>query len=448
VLNIQLTFANWEIILNAVNSAGKYVHLDLSACTPSTLSAGGGLRSNGDFDPVSSISTGKNKIVGLTLPIAATGIVEGTIGAPTFKHFTLYGNVTGVGVTNIGTYAFYATYSLTSVSFPSATTIGDSAFKGCSLTSVSIPLATTIGNSAFEGCGNLASVSFPSATSIGDSAFKDCSRGGTDVGLTSVSFPSAASIGDSAFYGCYNLTSASFPAATSIGNNAFTYNLWDMYSSHLASISFPASATIGDRAFTGCSSVRFTLTGTGALSSSADGKMLIKNNTELIAYPSVGMGVGGAYADVTLPDITSVGNYAFENCHYLGSISLPAVTSINYSAFEGCNNLTSISFPAATSINYSAFFGIGRLTSVTLGATPPLVGINSFYGYPAYTVTVRIPASAKAAYGVPNLPVTNFNNSDTTDNNWGNAFRGKGWNGTQYQGGTVNTNISLVFETY
>jgi hypothetical protein len=67
----------------------------------------------------------------------------------------------------------------------------------------------------------------------------------------------------------------------------------------------------------------------------------------------------------------------------------------------------------------------------------------------ALTVTVKIPESAKSAYGVPNLPGTNFNNSDTSTNNWGNAFRGKGWNGgTNYYNGEVNTNITLVFETY
>ena len=57
-------------------------------------------------------------------------------------------------------------------------------------------------------------------------------------------------------------------------------------------------------------------------------------------------------------------------------------------------------------------------------------------------VIVRIPSGA-SGYGV--LP---FNNADTSSSNWGNAFRGKGWDGTSYLSGTVNSNINLVFETY
>jgi hypothetical protein len=66
----------------------------------------------------------------------------------------------------------------------------------------------------------------------------------------------------------------------------------------------------------------------------------------------------------------------------------------------------------------------------------------------AQTVTVHIPESATSAYGVPNLPTTNFDNGSTAEN-WGNAFRGLGWDGTNYGGwAIVNDNITLHFETY
>ena len=67
----------------------------------------------------------------------------------------------------------------------SGTSIGDSAFYGCSgLTGVTIPdSVTSIGNSAFEGCRKLTSVSNGNAViSIGDCAFYGCS------GLTSINF--------------------------------------------------------------------------------------------------------------------------------------------------------------------------------------------------------------------------------------------------------------------
>jgi hypothetical protein len=57
----------------------------------------------------------------------------------------------------------------------------------------------------------------------------------------------------------------------------------------------------------------------------------------------------------------------------------------------------------------------------------------------AKTVKVRIPSTATGYGSAP---------ANTTGNNWGNAFRGKGWNGTSYRSGTVNGNITLTFETY
>jgi hypothetical protein len=57
------------------------------------------------------------------------------------------------------------------------------------------------------------------------------------------------------------------------------------------------------------------------------------------------------------------------------------------------------------------------------------------------SVTVKVPSGA-AGYGT--VPGT-YASSDSTDN-WGNAFRGKGWDGANYLSGTVNANISLSIE--
>ena len=87
----------------------------------------------------------------------------------------------------------------------SVTSIGDSAFSGCSgLTSVTIPSSvTSIDWYAFENCSGLTSVTIPSSvTSIGRYAFSGCS------GLTSVTIPSGVtSIGQDAFYNSSGLTS-------------------------------------------------------------------------------------------------------------------------------------------------------------------------------------------------------------------------------------------------
>lgn len=90
------------------------------------------------------------------------------------------------------------------------------AFLNCSLlTSINFPSCTSIGNGAFSYCTSLTSVSFPSCTSIGSYAFYNCNS------LTSVNFPSCTSMGSNAFANCSSLTSASFPVCTNIGRSVF-----------------------------------------------------------------------------------------------------------------------------------------------------------------------------------------------------------------------------------
>jgi hypothetical protein len=43
--------------------------------------------------------------------------------------------------------------------------------------------------------------------------------------------------------------------------------------------------------------------------------------------------------------LTSIGDYAFQNCTALASIEIPAsVTSIGYVAFSGCSSLKNVTF--------------------------------------------------------------------------------------------------------
>ena len=87
---------------------------------------------------------------------------------------------------------------------------------------------TTIGQSAFRGCSSLTSIDIPaSVTIIDEDAFYDCTN------LTRATIPaSVTTIGQSAFRGCSSLTSVTIPAGvTTIGQDAFCLctGLTDVY---------------------------------------------------------------------------------------------------------------------------------------------------------------------------------------------------------------------------
>jgi len=153
------------------------------------------------------------------------------------------------------------------------TTIGESAFHGCSnLTSIEIPNSvTSIGSGAFWNCSGLTSITIPnSVTSIGDTPFAGCG------GLTSpiynahvfafmpTSYSGAYTIPDGiesiaggAFYNCSNLTSVTIPhSVTSIGFGAF------QSCSSLTSIEIPNNTTnIREWAFNNCSCLTLVIIG-------------------------------------------------------------------------------------------------------------------------------------------------------------------------------------------
>ena len=70
----------------------------------------------------------------------------------------------------------------------------------------------------------------------------------------------------------------------------------------------------------------------------------------------------------TTYSVTSIGNYAFNNCTGLTSVTIPnSVISIGYCAFDNCTGLTSIRIPnSVTTIVEGAFSGCTGLTSVTI----------------------------------------------------------------------------------
>jgi hypothetical protein len=344
----------WAALLTKIQSKGKYVSLDLSACTMSGT----------EFNP-GTANTGEKYITALTLPSAATSVRAGMPSYPTFRYFIYLKNVSGTNVTSVGDYTFEHCTNLTMVSLPAVITIGISAFSDCdSLTTVSLPAATSISSSAFYSCNSLTTIDLLTATSIDGHAFYACTN------LTTVNLFAVITIGNSAFGNCTSLSSVSLPATlSSIVANPF------IGCTGLTNISVDAD------------NPNFSATG---------GKLMNKAGTTLFAWPTA---TGNVSLSAT---VTTIGASAFSACSALTMVDFLGATSIGGSAFFGCTNLTTVNLPEVTDIGGSAFFDCISLTTVNLPEVIDIGGGAFFDCNALTTVTIGSGCNIDAASGLPN----------------------------------------------
>ena len=316
-------------IPNSVTSIGESAFSGCSGLTSITI-------------PNSVISIGDSAFMSCSSLTSITiGNSVTSIGNSAFEYCSGLTSVTiPNSVTSIGDSAFYGCRSLENITIPdSVILIGDRVFSSCSnLDKISVATGNTkyhsAGNSLIEtetktlilGCKNSVIPTDGSVTSIGDSAFSGCS------GLTSITIPtSVTSIGESAFCWCSGLTSVTIPdSVTSIGHSAFsgcsqlTCNVKNNLK-YLGNSENPYSYLVG-------------ATNTDITSAKID------KNCRFIGDSAFDNCSG--LTSVTIPDsVTSIGNYAFYNCSGLTRITIPnSVTSIDYGAFDGCGGLEKVYF--------------------------------------------------------------------------------------------------------
>ena len=289
-------------------------------------------------------------------------------------------------VTSIGYSAFRGCSGLTSIIIlDSVTSIGYSAFIGCSgLTTITLPfVGDKLENAKHSNFGyffcptddynssyipeNLKEVIITKATSIGDSAFKGCS------GLTNIIIPdSVTSIGKSAFSGCSGLTSIEIPnSVTSIEEGAF-----DNCCS-LANIIIDENNTVYDSR-NGCNAI--IKTDENKLIVGCLNTIIPNSVTSISRYAFEGC---SGLTNIIIPNsVTSIGHFAFECCTGLTSIEIPdSVESIESCVFYNCSGLTSIEIPnSVVSIGYSAFEACSGLTSIEIPDSVVSIGKSVFEG--------------------------------------------------------------------
>lgn len=193
-------------------------------------------------------------------------------------------------------------------------------------------------------------------------------------------FKNIKEIHSNAFNGCYSLTSIELPdGVTSMGDYVF-YNC-----TNLNSVVIP-TCWIGNYMFANC--MRLT-------------NITIGNGVTLIGE---GAFVGCEGLDeITIPDsVTSIGNYAFQNCSTI-SISIGnGVSEIGSRAFDGCNGTLAINSKVIETNcaindyeNPNYWLYNSTFSTITIGETISKIGNNVFRDFESIQ-SVHISDSVKA----------------------------------------------------
>ncbi len=112
------------------------------------------------------------------------------------------------------------------------------------------------------------------------------------------------------------------------------------------------------------------------------------------------VGISGISIPIT---VTSIGNYAFQNCGQLLEIIIPeSVELIGEGSFYDCDNITNIIIPNSVStIGGYAFYNCDYLKTVVIGSSVTSIGSSAFSGCPLSYITC-LATTPPTADGFPN----------------------------------------------
>ncbi|MBQ6119638.1 MAG: leucine-rich repeat domain-containing protein, partial [Clostridia bacterium] len=325
--------------------------------------------------------------------------------------------VIGEGVTNINRGAFENLEALTEVSIPGTVKrIEEQAFKGCvSLPEINIPEGVErISSYAFSGCGALKQFHIPaSAISLGNPiagcdgvetiTVAESNKKYRSVGNCVISYGSeyasangvlvcgckksvipndgsVTALGDSAFAGFTQLTEMKLPnSVTRLGYSVFN-------NSGIRSFHVPAKLEIiGGSQFEGCANLE-------TITCDPDNKTYFATGNCLINKGRLSLVLGGVNS--VIPDdgrVTTIDGYAFYGRKGLTAIDIPEdVTSIGEFAFDQ-TGLIDVTIPGSvTEIGRYAFSGCYDLVEVTISEGVTTIPERSFVNSNIEILTIPV----------------------------------------------------------
>ncbi len=325
----------------------------------------------------------------------------------------------------IGSYAFYGSADLESVTIPdSVDRIGTRAFRNTGLWNLAgyessdgvvrigrwivdyNALENDEGNAtkqinvvllAYSGGEAVGDGKFYS-TCIADYAFYNLKE------LTSVSNTSVLKkIGTGAFRGCSSLQSFQIPDMYFTEIKPYTF----YGCTSLESVSFPNPGymtdieTIGAYAFYDCEKLSFAF---GLVDGQLDLSYLKTETISPFAFAYCYSLKSVRFSNYSNPGtITGIGAYAFYGCNGLETLSLTdKIEAIGSHAFFECDGLTSVDFGTGLKYIYdAAFYGCDGLSAVTFPSSTIYVGSKAFYKcYGIYSVEFLTETDGETVRGV------------------------------------------------
>lgn len=323
-------------------------------------------------------------------------------------------------LTRVHDHGFDSCVSLTTIDLSKVTEIDTYGFVDCeNLTNVNLTNLKDIGIHAFNGCTNLTLVEgseLQGFTTVEDYAFSGCTRLGENGG-SKINLDNATSVGNHSFAECEHIELSSGDLDDLLSVGVYAFNECTALGAGGQELSIPNLVKIDTASFTKCVNLnivdglenletipyyafQYCEKFTGYSSSDEDKVLSLPKVTRVDGYAFDNTAV----TSVSFSDkLTYIGEYAFSECGSLTTLSgMESVETVGYSAFSNCynleilelpkmtgevsgwyfsgySNLHTANFASATSVGNGAFQYCVSLTSLDLSSAT-YVGTMAFQG--------------------------------------------------------------------